>query len=169
AAGIALTDPTRTYQDANHKPEMLVALTDFTAMAGFRQPSAAAHTFRQLGSLVPEQPLATALQEFADLLAAGDLKTVFGRLVDPHGPFWQPGGWTRTIFQAVQHSGTADPYLTNALDAATIHPDDPGALVTLLMNLVQLSEGQALFIPAGTIHAYVAGLGLEVMATSRSE
>src|SRR5699024_1463444 len=79
---------------------------------------------------------------------------------------WQPDGFTAEIFEAVQRSGTDDKYLVNAHEAAVIHPNDPGALVALLMNLTTLSPGEALFIPSGTIHAYVAGLGLEVMATS---
>lgn len=165
-AGIALSDPQRTYRDANHKPEMLVALTGFTAMAGFRDPAASAATFLQLAELVDAPGLASKLRSLSAQLAAHDLKAVFGQLVRLDGPFWQPDGWTARIFEAIADSTIQDPYLHNALDAARIHPDDPGALVALLMNLVQLEPGQALFIPSGTIHAYVSGLGLEVMATS---
>lgn len=165
-AGIALSDPQRTYRDANHKPEMLVALTEFTAMAGFRDPAASAATFQQLAEIVEAPGLASKLRSLSAQLAAHDLKAVFGQLVRLDGPFWQPDGWTARIFEAIADSSTQDPYLRNALDAARIHPDDPGALVALLMNLVQLEPGQALFIPSGTIHAYVSGLGLEVMATS---
>lgn len=166
AAGIPLDDPRRTYRDANHKPEMLVALSDFTAMAGFRSPQAAAETFRLLAQLVDDADLTAVLQTMATNLAAGQLKTVFGQLVDTSGPFWQPAGWTKAIFTAVEHHAIDDEHLANALAAATIHPDDPGALVMLLMNLSRLAPGEALFIPSGTIHAYVSGLGLEVMATS---
>ncbi len=166
AAGIDLADPRRTYRDANHKPEMLIALTDFTAMAGFRKTDDAAATFDDLAELVADAELVETLRALAGQLRQGKLKAVFGQLVDPDGPFWQSDGWTAAIFAAVDRSDTQDRYLQNALKAAVIHPDDPGALVALLMNLTDLSPGDALFIPSGTIHAYVSGLGLEVMATS---
>ncbi|OAV60334.1 hypothetical protein A6F49_12670 [Enteractinococcus helveticum] len=166
AAGIELSDPRRTYRDANHKPEMLVALSDFTAMTGFRDPDFAAETFDQIAQMVDDAELTSLLIAMAKRLRAGELMAVFGQLVNPDGPFWQPDGFTAEIFDAVQRSGTEDQYLVNALEAATIHPNDPGALVALLMNLITLAPGEALFIPSGTIHAYVAGLGLEVMATS---
>lgn len=166
AAGIPLDHPERTYKDANHKPEMLIALSEFTAMAGFRDPADSAVTFRQLAELVNDAELSNLLQVMADQLAEGTIQEVFGQLVDPDGPFWEVDGFTRAIFTAVADSGTTDPYLRNALAAARIHQDDPGALVALLMHLIQLTPGQALFVPSGTIHAYVSGLGLEVMATS---
>lgn len=166
AAGIPLDHPERTYRDANHKPEMLIALTEFIAMAGFRDPTASATTFHQLAQLVDDAALAKVLKALAVELSDGKIQKVLGQLVDPDGPFWDPNGYTRAIFTAVARSGTDDAYLTNALAAATIHEDDPGALVALLMNLTHLSPGQALFIPSGTIHAYISGLGLEVMATS---
>lgn len=166
AAGIPLDHPERTYKDANHKPEMLVALSDFIAMAGFRDPTESAETFRQLAELVGDAPLADTLATMATELAEGNIQAVFGQLIAPDGVFWQPDGATRAVFNAVAASGTTDRYLRNALEAATIHQDDPGALVTLLMHLIELAPGEALFVPSGTIHAYVSGLGLEVMATS---
>lgn len=166
AAGIPVDHPERTYRDANHKPEMLIALTDFTAMAGFRDPQASAATFRQLVELVDDAALARTLEALAVELDEGNIQHVFGQFIDPDGPFWEPNGFTKAIFDAVARSGTNDAYLANALAAATIHENDPGALVALLMNLTHLSPGEALFIPSGTIHAYVSGLGLEVMATS---
>ena len=102
----------------------------------------------------------------ATQLAEGKIKEVFGQLVDTDSKFWQPDGWTRTIFTALEQAKLNDDALANALAASKIHPDDPGALVTLLMNLIHLSPGESMFIPDGTIHAYVSGLGVEVMATS---
>ena len=166
AAGLAIDDPERTYRDPNHKPEMLVALTDFTAMAGFRDPTASAETFSTLAQLVEPPELAVVLSNMATQLAEGKIKEVFGQLVDTDSKFWQPDGWTRTIFTAVEQANLNDDALANAVAASKIHPNDPGALVTLLMNLIHLSPGESMFIPDGTIHAYVSGLGVEVMATS---
>lgn len=166
AAGLPLDHPERTYRDANHKPEMIVALTDFTAMAGFRDPYESAQTFATLARLVSDRELSAVLTSMTQQLTDGQIKAVFGQLVEPDSWFSRPHGWTRAIFTAVAQSNIEDPHLTNALAAAAIHQDDPGALITLLMNLVHLTPGESLFIPDGTIHAYVAGLGLEVMATS---
>lgn len=166
AAGIPLDDPRRTYKDPNHKPEMLIALTDFTAMAGFRDPVDSAETFRHVAELVDNSVVAGVLDSMANELTDGRFQSVFEQLVDPQGPFWETDGFTRKIFASVAARDTTDPYLRNALAAANIHQDDPGALVALLMHLIELAPGQALFVPSGTIHAYVSGLGLEVMATS---
>lgn len=166
AAGLPLDHPKRTYRDANHKPEMVVALTDFTALAGFCDPTEAAQTFQALADIVTHPDLAATLSTMAGQLADGQINEVFGQLVDRESAFWQPDGWTSAIFTAVDDANLHNDQLSHALAAASIHPDDPGALVTLLMNLVHLSPGEALFIPDGTIHAYIAGLGLEVMATS---
>lgn len=166
AAGLAIDDPQRTYRDPNHKPEMLVALTDFTALAGFRDPTASAKTFGRLAQLVELPELGVVLANMATQLAEGKIKEVFGQLVDTESPFWQPDGWTKTIFHTVEHANIDDDTLANALAVSKIHPDDPGALVTLLMNLIHLCPGESIFIPDGTIHAYVSGLGVEIMATS---
>ena len=115
---------------------MLVALSDFTAMTGFRDPDSAAGTFEQIAQMVDNTELTGVLTAMAEGLRAGELIEVFGQLVDPDGPFWQPDGFTAEIFAAVQRSGTDDKYLVNAHEAAVIHPNDPGALVTLLMNLI---------------------------------
>ncbi len=52
------------------------------------------------------------------------------------------------------------------LDLADRYPGDPGVLVSLLMNRVVLQPGQALFLPAGNLHAYLSGTGVEIMANS---
>lgn len=166
ATGLPPHDPKRVYRDANHKPELLVSLTDFTAMAGFRDPVESAETFANLARLVSNPQLASTLEAMAHQLAHGELKEVFAQLIEPSGAFWKPQGWTKAIFTSLEHNQPADPHLRNALAAAKFHPDDPGALVTLLMHLIDLSPGDAIFIPSGTIHAYVSGLGLEIMATS---
>lgn len=51
-------------------------------------------------------------------------------------------------------------------DLATAYPGDPGIVISLLLNRVSLQQGQALALPAGAVHAYLAGLGIEVMAAS---
>lgn len=55
AAGIALDSPLRTYRDANHKPEMLIALTPFTALCGFRTPRRAAVILDGLGTVLTDR------------------------------------------------------------------------------------------------------------------
>lgn len=171
-AGIELSDPERSYKDANHKAEMLVALTSFTAYCGFRPAADSARSFQRLVQVLSafldgDRPeILRGLTAVCEALDHGDLKTAFTAIIDPDGP-WH--GWTRTIVQALKHSPTvidSDPYLHGITTLASYFDDDAGTISTVLLNRVELVPGQALFLVPGTIHAYVEGLGLEVMATS---
>ncbi|MHC6175736.1 mannose-6-phosphate isomerase, class I [Glutamicibacter endophyticus] len=165
AAGVPDDAAHRNYKDDNHKPEMLYALTEFTALSGFREPAAivsdlrllqgdlgqggAATCQRLIELLEGEKPLAAAL-DF--VLTAGEPVTV---MLDE-------------MLTAIE----ADPTLNEVarfaemLRISTIYPSDPGILVSLLLNLVTLQPGQAISLGAGNVHAYLRGLGIEVMANS---
>lgn len=175
AAGIALDDPRRNYKDANPKPELIVALTEFEALAGFRPVRETLAFFAALGC--------DALDRYAAILdprdEASGLRALFTTLIslptvtrneliddlvrcasalaqreggDPHGA-----------------SGTSDVQVQFARMFVRLHekyPRDVGLLAALLLNYVQLQPGQALFLEAGQPHAYLAGLGVEIMANS---
>jgi mannose-6-phosphate isomerase len=156
AAGIPRDAAERTYRDANHKPELIVAVSDtFRALAGLRHPAA---TRRLLATLGP------AAQPLADRLAdeGASLPAVIGWLLSDGAEV------ARNVAAAAASSGSeefADEFeLARTLDAA--FPGDPGVVVALLMNLVTLRRGQGLFVPAGVLHAYLEGLGVELMAAS---
>ena len=155
AAGIALDAGNRLYKDANHKPEILCALTDFVGLCGFRPVAA---TVALLNSL--EIPTARRLGD--DLSRNGVESVVTGLL---HLP---PDQRTRVVDEVVARCRMApscDEFRW-AVQLAEQYPDDVGVVVSLLLNLVHVSPGQALFLGAGNLHAYLGGLGVEVMANS---
>lgn len=170
AAGISFTDPQRSYRDDNHKPEMIFALSDFQALCGFRPPQDAA---RLLGGLRPKLAEAEAglglLDEVLALLDGADeeaaLRGAFVALVDGGERAAKLVSDTAGVLAAAPAGSLGTEYAAVAR-LAELYPEDPGALISLLLNLVTLSPGQALCLPAGNIHAYLQGLGVEVMATS---
>jgi mannose-6-phosphate isomerase len=170
AAGVAFNDPQRSYRDDNHKPEMIFALSDFQALCGFRPPRDAA---RLLSGLRPKLADAGAsldlLDEVLQLLDAGDeeaaLRGAFVALLDGGDRSTGLATDTARVLAAAPAGSLGSEYAA-AARLAELYPGDPGALISLLLNLVSLSPGQALCLPAGNIHAYLQGLGVEVMATS---
>src|SRR4051794_19801898 len=159
AAGPARNAPHRTYRDDNHKPELIVAVSDtFTALAGLRDLEATRRLVGLLGDA--GRPIAERL-EGTD--AAASLRDTIA---------WLLSGSAKDEVDAVIAAATdarddgfaAELDLARHLDEA--YPGDPGVVVALLMNLVVLQRGQALFVPAGVLHAYVEGLGVELMAAS---
>nr|WP_203803383.1 mannose-6-phosphate isomerase, class I [Actinoplanes tereljensis] len=138
----------KNYTDANHKPEMLVALTPFEALCGFRDPAAAADDIAAFG--IP------ALDPVLAALRAGDLATAVQTLLS-----W-PDEDRRGLVEAVVAAGSSP----LATELATFYPGDPGVLVALLLNHVHLQPGEVIWMPAGNLHAYLRGAGVELMAAS---
>lgn len=158
AAGPELGTPARNYADDWPKPEMIVALTEFDALCGFAQPEPRAELWREF-----DQP---ALAPLIDRLAAGDLR-------DPLTSLLSEAQWrevaTEVLARCADPSGLSPAAAALAATAVQIdafHPGDPGILVALMMNRVRLAPGEALFLPAGNLHAYLEGTGVEIMANS---
>lgn len=137
AAGIALDDPRRNYRDESAKPEMLIALTDFEALCGFDD----------VDSTV-EQLKAYRWHEEAEML---DLYGIDGYML-----------WA--FDQRTSPDLGACPDWLGRIGA--MHPGDRGLRVAPLLNHVHLAPGEAMSLPAGNLHAYLRGAGLEVMASS---
>ncbi|QIG38298.1 mannose-6-phosphate isomerase, class I [Microbacterium sp. 4R-513] len=159
AAGVARNAPERTYRDDNHKPELIVAVSEtFTALAGLRELDATRRLIALLGDA--GRPLAQRL-EGTD--AAASLRDTIA---------WLLSGTAQADVDAIVAAAAgaedaefaAELALSRHLNAA--YPGDPGVVVALLMNLVVLQRGEALFVAAGVLHAYVQGLGVELMAAS---
>jgi mannose-6-phosphate isomerase len=157
-AAAGLPPQERSYTDPHHKPEMLLALTPFEALCGLRDPQ---DVLRDLGGLdLPDRHL-HALAHLERLLRVADVRGAVGHLLtDPGVPdvVDQVAGASRTR-AATAHDGV----LARLADR---YPRDPGVLVALLMRHVVLRPGEALHLPAGVVHAYLGGVGVEVMASS---
>ncbi|SFO04932.1 mannose-6-phosphate isomerase, class I [Mycetocola miduiensis] len=165
AAGLAQNDPIRNYKDAFHKPELIFALSErFEALCGFRPVADAAADVDALLA-VPGLSAETraALSSFRSSLNGPDsevLRRVVGSLL---------GEDVSVLVAAVTDAAASAP-LTPAVDTVRMladhYPGDPGIVVSLLVHRVTLRRGEVLYLPAGNIHAYLRGFGVELMAAS---
>jgi mannose-6-phosphate isomerase len=167
--GLAPDDPRRNYKDANHKPEILCALGPFRAMCGFREPET---IFRLLEAFLGEA--GTLLQEACAPLG-GALNPAGASLRDFFGALFGLSPKARKAL--TDHALEAGPRLERQVPEyaaeweltarfAECYPDDPGVIAPLYLNLLALEPGEAIYLPAGVLHAYVRGLGVELMANS---
>jgi mannose-6-phosphate isomerase len=159
AGGIPLDAPHRNYRDANHKPECIRALTPFWGLCGFR-PAEEAEALLSDACGPDFPPLRDGLKSGEDhplreffqklmTLESGAMDAALGRaLAYAGGPGKETpeGRWIRQLAEA--------------------YPGDPGILSPLFLNLILLEPGEALFLPAGELHAYLDGVGVEIMANS---
>lgn len=161
--GIPTDAPDRNYRDTWPKPEVLVALTPFDALVGFRHPAKTAGLFETLGvdqelssviGPLRERTCVPALQEvFLDVLSLGERR----HLVDV------------VLAAAVQHlnaPGELGIFARTAVEIDEHFPGDPSILAALMLNRYTLQPGEAISLDAGIMHAYLRGTGVEVMANS---
>lgn len=156
AAGIPLDAAERNYKDPNHKPELVFALTPFLAMNAFRE-------FSEIVSLL--QPVAgahTAIAHFLENPNAERLSELFAGLLNMQG---EEKSRALAILKAALENQQGEPWQTIRL-IAEFYPDDSGLFSPLLLNVVKLNPGEAMFLFAETPHAYLQGVALEVMANS---
>ena len=160
ARGLAPGDPARNYVDDWPKPELLYALTPFEVAAGLRPPSDAAALLQALA--VDElKPLAAGLSD-----RSADLGAALASILR-----WpEPARLVSEVVAACQRLAvSASPYAgacAAAVRVAADHPGDVGVVALLLMRHEVLQPGQAVFMPAGGLHAYLRGTGIELLANS---
>ncbi|MFI5528865.1 mannose-6-phosphate isomerase, class I [Kitasatospora sp. NPDC051853] len=163
ARGVPLEAPHRNYKDANHKPELICALDEFDGLCGFRTPAEAAALMESLDvpELAPLVELLRGKPESEALSAA--LATVLSMTGETA---------ERTVAAtaaAVERAAAGeDPtgQFGGYAYAAREFPGDTGLLAALLLNHVRLQPGEALYLGAGLVHAYLRGTGVEIMANS---
>jgi mannose-6-phosphate isomerase len=164
ARGIPRDAPNRNYRDPYAKPELLVALTPFTGLCGFRDATALADLVEELA--VP------ALKEMAVALRAGPDKAAVramlaGLLRWPE--LDRPTLVAEVAARCTELAGTTSPYSATydwTARVAADYPDDTGVVVMLMLNLVLLEPGESVFLKPRTLHAYLSGMGVEIMAGS---
>ena len=157
---IPWTAPERNYKDRNHKPELAVALSPFSALCGFRQADEAADM------------LGFELCEFFGF-SAGDAEASLRRLLrkalssrDRERTLLESKATSRARELAKSADGKARIVGETTLMCFQHYPHDPGAISPLFMNVLNFGPGQGVYIPAGVMHAYLKGTILEIMATS---
>lgn len=159
AAGISPKAANRNYKDPNHKPELVFALTPYQAMNGFRAIPAILALFERVN--LP------AIAELTAALAASQneagLQHFFHQLLVLEGARKEEALAGLLAF-ASEHQDEETFALISSLAAQ--YPGDVGLFSPLLLNVVTLKPGQAMFLDACTPHAYVRGTGLEIMANS---
>ncbi|MGW6391458.1 mannose-6-phosphate isomerase, class I [Streptomyces sp. NPDC055103] len=169
ALGVPLDAPHRTYRDAQHKPEMIVALTPFRGLCGFRSPEDCADLLDSLN--VPAlRPYAETLRVVPEAQALAEVFRAFLRplpglldaVAQALAAATDAGGLGVDAPSAIPGHADIDAYAA----LARAFPGDPGLLSALMLRHVRLAPGEALFLGAGVPHAYLSGLGVEIMASS---
>ncbi|MCT4716909.1 mannose-6-phosphate isomerase [Enterobacteriaceae bacterium H18W14] len=156
ADGIPLDAAERNYKDPNHKPELVFALTPFLAMNAFRE-------FSDIVSLLqPVSGAHTAIAHFLQEPGAERLSQLFASLLNMQG---EEKSRALAVLKAALNSQQGEPWETIRV-ISEFYPDDSGLFSPLLLNVVKLEPGEAMFLFAETPHAYLKGVALEVMANS---
>ncbi|MGI9823147.1 mannose-6-phosphate isomerase, class I [Agromyces sp. Marseille-Q5079] len=176
ADGPEITAYDRNYKDEFHKPELIVAVSEtFDALSGFRpldEVTGVLRTLRAADAATDDpQPVALDLLE-ARLSSRHPLRdTVEWLLRDGRGGDTGEVAWVVERVTALAASAAAlDPEYALSFETvgalAEAYPGDPGIVISLLLNRVRLRRGESLYLAAGNIHAYLEGLGIELMAAS---
>ncbi len=167
--GVDLGAPDRTYRDANHKPELIVALTPFEALCGFREIDSTRDLIDELG--LARSDVDELVELSSRLRQDGSANHVLSETV----------GWMLRLgedaacrlvrglshhFDTVQTSPEFASTVGAIAAIAGTSPSDPGVGVALLLNYLRLEPGEGIFLAAGNMHAYLHGVGVELMANS---
>lgn len=163
--GVPVNSPVRNYRDRSHKPEILVSLGEFEALAGFRPADRTVTLLRALAvselepylALLAGQPDAAGLRAlFTTWITAPqpDLDSMIPAVLEGAVRYLRSG--------AVEFAAEAK----TLLELGERYPGDAGVLAALLLNRISLKRGEAVYLPAGNLHSYLHGVGVEVMANS---
>lgn len=160
AQRIPLDAPNRNYRDDNHKPECICALTRFWALSRFRKISGILSYLEKLNLRQLEDEFA----DFRKRSTADGLKRFYTALMTLNTDRQK-----KIVAEALgkaQGFESEDPVFKWMLKLAEDYPGDIGVLSPILLNLICLEPGQAMFLDVGELHAYLEGLGIELMANS---
>jgi mannose-6-phosphate isomerase len=159
AAGVPLTAAHRNFKDPNHKPELVYALTPYRAMNGFRE-------FTEIQTLIADlvlPALQTEIAAFCQQPSSNTLKALFAASLRLQGDARRETVAQLLTTAQQRQNETA---FAEVLRLAEFYPEDMGLFAPLLLNVITLQPGEAMFLYACTPHAYLQGVGLEAMASS---
>jgi mannose-6-phosphate isomerase len=173
--GVPVSSPIRNYRDTSHKPELLVALQPFEALAGFRPAARTAELLRALAvsdldpfiDLLGDSPGGAPTED--DQSDADGLRALFTTWITAPQPDLDvlvPAVLDGAIQYLSSEAGEFAAVAKTVLELGERYPGDAGVLAALLLNRISLAPGEAIFLPAGNLHTYLQGVGLEVMANS---
>ena len=164
AAGLTRTASSRNYPDPTAKPELVCALTEFHVLAGFRDPERTLALLRELRAptidrytaLLAEQPDAAGLRALFTTwitLPSAVLDELLPQVLD-------------ACVTHVREHGEFDTECRTVLELGERYPGDAGVLAALLLNRLVLGPGEAVYLAAGNLHAYLRGTAVEILANS---
>jgi phosphomannomutase len=166
-AGLSLNAPERNYRDANHKPELLVALTDFYGLRGFRRPP---EVGRQIEAVPELREVAPDFQPTVE-----SLRAMYVRLMEL--PPKKSDALLTSLVERLAEENRRKAFTKADQEFWLLRADhtysrpgqrDRGLFSFYLLNLVHLRPGEGMYLPAGILHAYLAGAGVELMANSNN-
>lgn len=163
--GIPVSAPTRNYRDVSHKPELIVALGQFEALAGFR-PAAASVEFMRALAVADLDPYIALLEGQSDADGLRALFTTWITAPQPALDLLVPAVLDGAINYIRSGETTFQAEAKTILELGERYPGDAGVLAAMLLNRITLAPGEGIYLPAGNLHAYLHGVGFEVMANS---
>ncbi|QZT63700.1 mannose-6-phosphate isomerase, class I [Mycolicibacterium austroafricanum] len=163
--GIPISAPDRNYRDRSHKPEIIVALSQFEALAGFRPAARSVELMRALG-VAALDPFISLLHGQRDEDGLRALFTTWITFPQPDLDVLVPAVIDGAIGYVRSGEREFAREAKTVLELGERYPGDAGVLCSMLLNRLSLAPGEALYLPAGNLHAYLHGIGVEVMANS---
>jgi mannose-6-phosphate isomerase len=158
--GISLDAPDRNYRDNNHKPELICALTDMWALKGFRSPEEIVRLLKPLEGIF-NKGCVNILKDRPD---ESGIRAFFLHLMNMEKP--RSVSLVNDAIKAIQVLRGKDHAYEWMVRLSIEYPGDIGVLAPLYLNVLKLAPGEAIFLPARELHAYLSGSGLEIMANS---
>ena len=158
--GLPLNAYNRNYKDYNHKPECICALTTFWALNGFRNISDILSRMEK----ICRQGLKEELDDLRERSNSQGLKSFFNALTTMD--YKRQKQVVGDAIIEAQKLSEEDPVFKWMINLYHEYPSDIGVLFPILLNLICLEPGQAMFLPAGELHSYLDGVGIELMANS---
>jgi len=150
----------RNYRDINHKPECICALTRFWALNGFRRVLDIVSGMRK----VCGHELSKEIDYLENMPDPKGLQRFFKNLMNLHADI-KRNVVSKAIQNIAKFSGD-DPVFKWMVRLHNEYPGDVGIFAPVILNLICLEPGQAMFVKAGELHAYLEGMGMEIMANS---